>query len=277
MNVASTVAQLALIGGLTISFIIFFSLRHRPKFMGLWESLWAQHKVALIISAIGLACIGPTMDVGASLADVEFSPLTRTLSLLGAGITIFFSAIFGLGFSRGLDFEPLKLRQGIRDRKVGKALGQIILWMLVLIALNSIIQVLILPGLVNLGIAQPETPAHALEPIKESPLSKVFFCMLGGAGIQEEVIFRLLCMTGIWLATGRANLAMVISAVIFGAYHLSPLNPLYLEFWDYPLYQFSYTLLAGLVFAWVYRKGGIEATILGHTLWNFVGIILFVK
>jgi membrane protease YdiL (CAAX protease family) len=217
------------------------------------------------------------MGVGASLVDVEFSPLTKAFSLLEAGVLIFFSAVFGLSFSQRLGFEPFRLRQGIRDRGAGRALGQIMVWMLVLIVLNVVIQVLILPGLVKLGIAQPETPVQALEPLKESSLPQIFFCMLGGAGIQEEVIFRLLCMTGIWLAAGRADLAIVVSAVIFGAYHLSPLDALYLEFWNYPLYQFSYTLLAGLVFAWVYRKGGIEATILGHTLWNFVGIVFFVK
>lgn len=62
-----------------------------------------------------------------------------------------------------------------------------------------------------------------------------FFQLLAGAGMFEETLFRLVILTFVWWVTGRKWLAILLSALAFGAYHLSPLDSFYLTFWHYPM------------------------------------------
>lgn len=98
--------------------------------------------------------------------------------------------------------------------------------------------------------------------------------LLAGAGIAEETFYRLFVMSGIWRISKRPTVAILVSAILFGDYHLTPLGSLYLTFWEYPVYQFSVTFLHGLIVGWVYQKKGLEAAILGHTLGDFIGAVI---
>jgi membrane protease YdiL (CAAX protease family) len=177
--------------------------------------------------------------------------------------------MLGLGFTAKIaGFEPLHLRRG------AKTIPGILVGALILFALSGLINILIGRGLITLGITGPTETTSGLEFFQEFSLTEIFFMLLGGAGIAEEVIFRLFVMTGLWCLLKRPSLAILTSAVVFGLYHLSPLDFLYLTFWEYPIYQYVITFLFGLAAAWIYQKKGLEAAILGHTLGDFVGAVM---
>jgi membrane protease YdiL (CAAX protease family) len=109
------------------------------------------------------------------------------------------------------------------------------------------------------------------------PDSKVaaFFMLLGGAGIAEETPFRLVLLTLVWLLTGRRWLAIVVSALLFGGYHLTPLNGMYLTFLQFPVSQFLASSLIGAVWGLVYVRRGYGTVVLAHTLSNWLPFLIF--
>ena len=99
--------------------------------------------------------------------------------------------------------------------------------------------------------------------------------LLGGAGIAEETLFRLVCLSFFWLLTGRRKLSILISALLFGAYHLSPLNGMYRVFLQFPISQFLASTLIGIVWGILYVKRGYGAAVLAHTLSNWLPFMIF--
>ncbi len=103
----------------------------------------------------------------------------------------------------------------------------------------------------------------------------VFFLLLGGAGIAEETTYRLVCLSFIWKVTKRKWLAILLSAIVFGAYHLTPLSGMYRINWQFPISQFVASTLIGLVWGYLFVKRGYETTVLGHTFSNWLPLMLF--
>lgn len=101
-----------------------------------------------------------------------------------------------------------------------------------------------------------------------------FFLMLAGAGLYEETLFRLVCLSLVWRFTHRPGAALLISALLFGAYHLSPLDSAYLQYWERPLTVSSLSTMMGLLMGWAYQKYGYETVVLGHTLGNWISLLL---
>lgn len=102
----------------------------------------------------------------------------------------------------------------------------------------------------------------------------VFFSLLGGAGIAEETTYRLVILSLVWKLTNHKWLAIVVSALAFGAYHLSPLNQMYLIFWKFPISQFTASVLIALMNGYVFTKRGFGTTVLAHTLSDWLPFML---
>jgi membrane protease YdiL (CAAX protease family) len=79
----------------------------------------------------------------------------------------------------------------------------------------------------------------------------------------------------IWVTTRRRWISIIGAAALFGAYHLTPLDVLYLTFWKFPVTQFMSSLFTGLMWGYLYTRRGLETTILGHTLSNWIPFALF--
>jgi membrane protease YdiL (CAAX protease family) len=103
----------------------------------------------------------------------------------------------------------------------------------------------------------------------------VFFQLLAGASMLEETPFRLLILSFVWWVTGKQWLAILLSAVIFGAYHLSPLDSFYLTFWQHPMTEFLSKAFVGILWGWVYTWRGYETGVLSHTLSDWLPFMLF--
>ncbi len=103
-------------------------------------------------------------------------------------------------------------------------------------------------------------------------LWQLFFYFLAGAGIAEETVYRLVIVSLVWGLSGRRWLAIGVSGLLFGAYHLTPLSGMYLTFWQYPLTQFFSSALIGMVWAYLYIRRGYETAVLAHTLSDWLPI-----
>lgn len=78
-------------------------------------------------------------------------------------------------------------------------------------------------------------------------------------------------------ADGLRGPAIAVSAVVFGLYHLSPLNSWYSVYWHAPITQMVTATTGGLVLGYVFSRRGYETTVLGHALGNTVLFSLFTK
>jgi membrane protease YdiL (CAAX protease family) len=99
-----------------------------------------------------------------------------------------------------------------------------------------------------------------------------------GAGIYEEVLFRLLLFSGLVWLLKQINVAGAIavvvaaagSALIFaGAHHVGPYGE------KYDAYIFVFRTVAGIYFALLFRLRGFGITVGAHALYDvLVGVLL---
>jgi membrane protease YdiL (CAAX protease family) len=191
------------------------------------------------------------------------------------GVTLFCQSLIGLTLARSITgYEPLSVIQSLIQReRVWRSIG-----LMIGIALIVVLPVLII-GSVGLSIGHQllgETNRSA-EAMGMLPSNKwlTFFLLLSGAGIAEETTYRLVFLSLFWRVMRRRWLAIILSAVVFGAYHLTPLNGMYRVFWQFPISQFLASTLIGIVWGYVFVKRGYETTVLGHTLSDWIPFMLF--
>jgi membrane protease YdiL (CAAX protease family) len=219
----------------------------------------AQWKPALTITVVALV----------SMVIAGRSPLNPYL------LAIYCQALVGLAIARGiLGYEPLKTTQAILRRN--GILGNIVL----LIGIGVVAGVVgLLIGSIGMGIARSIFgEVNRTSELRQSfAVDKVqaFFQILWGAGIAEETTYRLVALSFVWAMTGRRWLAILISALLFAAYHLSPLDGMYLKFWQFPISQFLATTLIGIVWGYAFTKRDYEAAVLSHTMSDGIAVLLF--
>lgn len=192
-----------------------------------------------------------------------------------SGIEIFCQALVGLALARGIvDHEPLPVARSVVRRErvwrsVGVMLGVSVLLVpaiLVASAIGSSIGRFISGASLTFDSVTGAFPAESW---------RIFFLMLAGAGIAEETPYRLVILSLLWRLTRQRWVAIVLSSVIFGIYHLTPFNSMYAIHWQAPVSQFFVTTLAGLVMGYAYTRRGYETVVLGHTLGNWMPFVLF--
>ena len=251
-----------------IAFIVLWALivavtwlvgQHFERMRAFRERMIAQWKPALAIMLIFL-----TSNVlsGRSVFNIF-------------GLAIFFQALIGLALARGMGGgEPLKTTQSILRRE--RVMRAFVLFIVIGI-LAGLTGFLI--GSFGLGIAQ--SIFHETNRTREAMQSfsidkaQAFFQFLWGAGIAEETTYRLVALSFVWMVSGKRWFAIVVSAILFGAYHLTPLSGNYLTFLKFPLSQFLASTLIGIIWGYVYVKRGYETVVLSHTMSNWIPMLLF--
>jgi membrane protease YdiL (CAAX protease family) len=93
--------------------------------------------------------------------------------------------------------------------------------------------------------------------------------------MAEETPYRLLFLSLIWMLTKRRGLAIFGSALLFGAYHLTPLDGMYQTFLQFPVSQFLASTLIGIVWGYLFVRRGYETTVLAHTLSDWLPMLIF--
>jgi membrane protease YdiL (CAAX protease family) len=227
----------------------------------------AQWRTALVIAAL--------YALGAGIARGPDAGLLFG-AVIGA-VPVFCQAILGLAIARGIaKFDPLPATTAV-TRRSHIACTLVISLALALVA----VPVGLLLGSIGSTIGQQVFGEHVTHQnlVSQMPSNPVtlFLYFLAGAGIAEETLYRLVILSLVWRLTGLRWVAVVIAALVFAAYHLSPLDSFYLTFWQYPVSQFLSTALIGLVWGWLYVKRGYETAVLGHTLSDWLPVLLFLR
>lgn len=160
-------------------------------------------------------------------------------------------------------------------RKKGHFSPRIIPWVLLESTLYALVfgsaVIAMIRGLGLGGLLAVELAADA--PAKMGLIDKVV--MSAGAGLYEEIVFRLVLMGGLfWLAKNvvalprflAAALALVISSVIFSAvHHISE---------PFTMSAFTFRVFAGAAFAFLYQTRGLAVAAYTHALYD-VWVMVF--
>lgn len=223
------------------------------------KALASQWRPALVIAVLYV--------VGMGLGGQGF--------LNPSGIVIFCQALVGLALARGIvDYEPLPVARSIaRRERVWRGLGMTLSISVLLVPVILIVSMI--GSSIGRFISGEALTFDLVAGMFPAESWRVFFLMLAGAGIAEETPYRLVIISLLWRLTRRRWMAVVLSAVIFGAYHLTPFNSMYIIHWQAPISQFFVTTLTGLVMGYVYTKCGYETVVLGHALGNWIPFALF--
>lgn len=191
-------------------------------------------------------------------------------------LAIFCQAILGLTFAHRIsNFEPLRVTDAVRVRKPRWVLQ--LVWMN-LIALAAVVPAILFGG-IGLSVAQQifhetDFTREAASAFPDNALA-TFGLLLAGAGLAEETTYRLVIVSFVWYITRHKWLAVFVGAVLFAAYHLSPLDGMYRTFLQFPISQFLATLLIGLVWGYIFVKRGFETVVLAHTFSDWIPYLIF--
>lgn len=193
---------------------------------------------------------------------LSIAPYVKTLVICAA-------SWLGLGFAGCIDceeFHPVQVWRG--GAKV---------WVPWLRSTIGTIMLLIVASAAKGVIAEiaGEKPVGAAQTTSTLSPWMGLVIMFNSAGIAEEVLHRLLMLSALWLLMRKRRHAVVASAIIFAAYHLTPINPLYLEFWECPISQSVGSFLSGIVLGNLYTQKGFEAAVVSHTLVNWLLTLSF--
>lgn len=186
-------------------------------------------------------------------------------------IAIFCQAMIGLALAEDLaDFEPLLLLHTANHQKkwTNFLLGSLIISLAALVV-NGLVGSMLLEL-----FGETTNNPQGVASLFPSNAWQSFFLMLAGAGIYEETLFRLVCVSFFWRLTQRPWIAIILSAVLFGAYHLSPFDSAFRQYWERPVTIFFLSTTMGAIMGYAYRKYGYETVVLGHTFGNWTALFL---
>jgi len=145
-------------------------------------------------------------------------------------VMLFCMSLVGLALAHLISrFEPLPVTRSILQykrpwRNIAWLFGIALLVVPIGLVVSSIGQS------VGQWILGEPSPNFDITTVIPPDAGRAFFAFLAGSGIAEETIFRLVLLSFLWRWTKRPWLAVVLSSLIFGAYHLTPLNRMYLYF-----------------------------------------------
>lgn len=123
------------------------------------------------------------------------------------------------------------------------------------------------------GETQPSIQGTISSFNTEYPLASLVQFLIG-AGLLEELLFRVGIMTIVWKWTGRWGWGLLVSAICFGFYHISPLSTLQSVNIINPVTSVLSSFFMGLFMGFVYRKRGFMTVVLLHGLGDWTLMML---
>jgi len=242
-----------------VSSVILVAGRWHPGALGFREKMLAQWKPALVIALLHL--------LGAGFGGYGFFQLSS--------IGYFCQAMIGLALARGIsDFEPLPVSQAmINGEKRTEPLYAMLVFSLAVVLAALFVNGVLVSLLSKLFGEEISSSSGFGSFFPQNALQSLLL-LLAGAGIAEETTYRLVFLSLFWRLTRRPGVAVILSALLFGAYHLSPLDAVYRQLWERPLTVFTLSAVMGLFMGYVYTRHGYETAVLGHTLGDWAGLLL---
>lgn len=125
------------------------------------------------------------------------------------------------------------------------------------------------PGLLSL------TPPLAMAGIEEMSLLDVIVLSIG-AGTYEELFFRLFLLTGLHWAfrkgglkpVGAAVAAVLVSSLIFSAFHYVPFG---MDSWE--VWSFTFRFVLGIFLALLFWWRGFAVAVWTHTIYDLIVLV----
>lgn len=179
------------------------------------------------------------------------------------GLTVF--AVLLLGGGAWWAVHDARRHGGVRARVLVGMLGESVLYAILLGGVAAGLTSWLLSGGVPLVLTQADGGFHTLDLPTQLTISL-------GAGFYEELLFRVLLVSGLallvsrlvgWTAVGAGVFAAVAGALIFSAFHY--VGP-YGDPWR--LESFTFRAIAGLLFSGLYLTRGFGITAWAHALYD---------
>jgi hypothetical protein len=188
---------------------------------------------------------------------------------------VFCQALVGLAIAYSIrGFEPLPVIKAIREHR--QAVRAVVLMIAIGLVANLAAKIVGGLGLSAGSIFGEHDLTRQAASSFHVNAFQAFFVLLGGGGVAEEVMFRLVAVSLVWKLTGHAWMGVAAGALLFAAYHYTPLDGLYRTFWQFPVAALVSNLLVGSVWGIVYVKRGLETAVVGHTLLDWFTFLVFV-
>lgn len=196
------------------------------------------------------------------------------LSNITGVIDNFCLSSLGLTMAQSINgFEPLPAVTAVKNKKkIASTILSTLIFALLLMVLDIFIGIFT-SYFFPIIFHETVNTAQAVQSIPGANIWLSFFVLLSGAGIAEEGIFRLFLLTFFWKITKRPWIAIIISSLCFGLYHLTPIDSLYQVFWQYPLTQVASVFVSGLLYGFFYVKKGFGTNVLGHTFSDWFAVL----
>ncbi len=123
------------------------------------------------------------------------------------------------------------------------------------------------------GETTPSTESAAASFSVDQPLI-LLTQLLIGAGLFEELLFRMGIMTIVWKLTRHWGWGLLVSALLFGIYHITPLSGISTFSASSPLTTVLTSFTMGIIMGLIFRYRGLLAAVLVHGLGDWVVIML---
>jgi hypothetical protein len=212
--------------------------------------LFFAYQVGILLGVRGRNGVDFISSALVRLCDRDLTTYLQLLSALALGYALLVIWLRGRGRFDPRSFVPLLMESAV----YGFFMGGVI--QLIIVRFSDIIPILGLPALV-LGNASPGE----------------VIVVSAGAGLHEELVFRVLLMGGmirlfalpgipIGRSAGFVN-ALVVSSLIFSAvHHMGPAGEAFTAL------AFVYRSLAGILFGLIYHWRGFAVAAWTHTLYD---------
>lgn len=216
----------------------------------------------LLYEFLAFTLSGPDFAGVRNGADVLLKSLFLTLG--GRNGVILFGALL-VGGGGWLVWRDWRGRQ-VDPRVFAVMAFESILYALVFGMVASTLTTVLLPGLAT----QTPSSLALYSELQWSPLTQLMISL--GAGIYEELVFRVLLVSGLAWLMGRifhwrlkvaGLLAVLVGALIFSAFHyIGPYGD------DLSLASFTFRAVAGVLFSGLYLLRGFGITAWTHALYD---------
>lgn len=125
----------------------------------------------------------------------------------------------------------------------------------------------------SLGESPPDIRDTVSSFETDYPIARLFQFLIG-AGMIEELLFRVGIMTLIWKLTGHWGWGLLISSICFGVYHISPLSGISALNTANQIGTVLSSFFIGLFMGTVYRLRGFTTAMLIHGLGDWMLVML---
>jgi hypothetical protein len=201
-----------------------------------------------------------------------------TLSLLDYSVIAYVAVTLGVAAALVAAFWWFRGRSHLRPKALLAVLAESTVLAVVMLFSVGWATEKVVPGATHFPLAADHVLSGSQQ-VARAPLGPFDkLVMAAGAGLHEELVFRVLLFAGgTWLLLRATRmrrlyallLAALGSSVLFSAVHyIGPLAD------DWQLMSFTFRLFAGLFFAAVYRWRGFAVAVYTHTLYDLIVFFL---